>query len=173
MPEDIGEHCRTSGVRDHGNRSSIHPAWREEFRGGRNVEAAVPVAALHHGVDRRSGLPMLIMSRGCTGDCRMAALKDDVLGALAKVASPDGKPLPATGTLSDIVVTDGKVFFSITVDAGAVKRWERVRARAEAAVRAVPGVGSALVALTGERASAVGGSAPPRRPQMEASATRA
>ena len=54
--------------------------------------------------------------------------------------------------LSDIVVTDGKVFFSITVDAAAVKAWEPVRKRAEEAVRAVPGVQSALVALTAERA---------------------
>src|SRR5580658_10526312 len=97
----------------------------------------------------------------------MAALKDDVLAALAKVASPDGKPLPATGTLSDIVVTDGKVFFSITVDAAAVKDWEPVRERAEAAVRATPGVASALVALTGERAPGAGAAAP-RRPQMQA-----
>jgi ATP-binding protein involved in chromosome partitioning len=43
------------------------------------------------------------------------------------------------------------VFFSITVDAGAVTSWEPVRKRAEAAVRAVPGVQSALVALTAER----------------------
>ncbi|MGB6536961.1 MAG: iron-sulfur cluster assembly protein, partial [Xanthobacteraceae bacterium] len=73
----------------------------------------------------------------------MAPLKDDVLAALAKVLGPDGKPLPATGTLSDIVATDGKVFFSITVDAAAVRQWEPVRERAEAAVRAVPGVTSA------------------------------
>src|SRR5580700_4540854 len=58
MPEDIGEHCRTSGVRDHGSRSSIYPASREEFGGGRNVETAVPVAALRYSVDRRGGLPM-------------------------------------------------------------------------------------------------------------------
>ena len=56
----------------------------------------------------------------------MASLKDDVLAALAKVASPQGQPLTETGTLSDVVVTDGKVFFSISVDAGAVKEWESV-----------------------------------------------
>ena len=98
--------------------------------------------------------------------------KDDVLAALGKISSPDGKPLPGTGALSDIVVTDGKVFFSITVDAAAVKQWEPVRERAEAAVRAVPGVVSALVALTGERAPGAGGGAPPRRPQMQPGATR-
>jgi ATP-binding protein involved in chromosome partitioning len=94
----------------------------------------------------------------------MAALKDDVLAALGKVFGPDGAPLPATGKLSEIVARDGKVFFSITVDAGAVKQWEDVRARAEAAVRAVPGVSSAMIALTAERAGG-GGGAPARPPQ--------
>ena len=47
---------------------------------------------------------------------------------LATVSGPDGVPLPASGKLSDIVATDGKVFFSITVDAGEVKAWESVRA---------------------------------------------
>jgi ATP-binding protein involved in chromosome partitioning len=102
----------------------------------------------------------------------MATVKDDVLAALAKVASPQGQKLTETGTLSDVVVTDGKVFFSISVDAGAVKEWESVRARAEAATRAVSGVQSVLVALTAERASGVGGTAPQRRPQMPPGAAR-
>ncbi len=103
----------------------------------------------------------------------MALSKDDVRSALGKVSGPDGKPLPETGTLSDIVVTDGKVFFSITVDAAAVPQWEPVRARAEQAVRAIPGVSSALVALTGERAPGSRGAAPPRGPQATAQAAPA
>ena len=39
-----------------------------------------------------------------------------------------------------ITVTDGKVFFSINVDAAEARAWESVRAQAEAAVRAIPGV---------------------------------
>jgi ATP-binding protein involved in chromosome partitioning len=81
----------------------------------------------------------------------MAPTKQQVLDRLASVAAPDGTPLTATGTLSDVVVSDGKVFFSITVDAAVVQGWESVRQRAEAAARAVPGVQSALVALTAER----------------------
>jgi len=88
----------------------------------------------------------------------MALSKEQVVAALAKVPAPDGTPLPQTGTLSDVVVTDGKVFFSLTVDAAAVKAWEPVRKRAEDAVRAIAGVQSALVALTAERA---GGAARP------------
>src|SRR5581483_7148950 len=99
----------------------------------------------------------------------MATVKDDVLAALAKVPSPDGQPLTQTGALSDIVATDGKVFFSITADAAAVKQWESVRERAEMAVRAVPGVQSAMVALTAERAS---GGAPSRPAQTPPPAAR-
>jgi ATP-binding protein involved in chromosome partitioning len=72
---------------------------------------------------------------------------------LAKVPAPSGGALTESKVLSDIVVSDGKVFFSLTVDAATVKAWEPVRTAAEAAVRAVPGVQSALVALTAERAA--------------------
>jgi ATP-binding protein involved in chromosome partitioning len=89
------------------------------------------------------------------------ATKEDVLAALAAVKGPDGAPLPQTGKLSDVVVSDGKVFFSITVDAGVVPQWEPVRKAAEAAVKAVPGVKSAMVALTGERAAGAARAAPP------------
>jgi len=82
----------------------------------------------------------------------MAVSKEEVLSALAKVRSPNGAPLTGEKVLSDIVAADGKIFFSITVDAAAVKAWEPVRAAAEAAVRALPGVTSALVALTAEKA---------------------
>ncbi len=95
----------------------------------------------------------------------MAPTKQQVLDSLAKIAGPDGALLAASGKLSDVMVTDGKVFFSITVDAAAAQAWEPVRDRAEAAARAVPGVQSALVALTAERkgsgpAPAAGGPRP-------------
>jgi ATP-binding protein involved in chromosome partitioning len=91
----------------------------------------------------------------------MAVSREQVLAALAKVPSPGGAALPDARVLSDIVVADGKVFFSLTVDAAAVKVWEPVRKAAEEAVRAIPGVQSALVALTAERAAG----APARGPQ--------
>jgi ATP-binding protein involved in chromosome partitioning len=92
----------------------------------------------------------------------MPVTREDVLESLGKVAGPDGTPLPDTGTLSEIVASDGKVFFSITVDAGVVQAWESVRKRAEEAVKAMPGVQSAMVALTAERKAR---SAPARPPQ--------
>ncbi|HLN08469.1 MAG TPA: Mrp/NBP35 family ATP-binding protein [Xanthobacteraceae bacterium] len=102
--------------------------------------------------------------------------KEHVLERLADVKAPDGRPLPATGTLSDIVVSDGKAFFSIGVDAGAVRSWEPVRKAAEIAARSVPGISSAMVALTAERAGggpvrppaaapAAGGPRPARAPE--------
>lgn len=81
----------------------------------------------------------------------MAPTKQQILDGLAAIAAPDGSPLPKTGTLSDIVVSDGKVFFSITVDAAAVKAWEPIRKQVEDAVRAMPGVVSVMVALTAEK----------------------
>jgi ATP-binding protein involved in chromosome partitioning len=101
----------------------------------------------------------------------MAATKEQVLAALAKVPAPDGTPLPGTRALSDVIVTDGKVFFSITVEAAVVKAWEPIRKRAEDAVRAVPGVQSALVALTAERTAGAAAQGP--RPAHVATQPRA
>jgi len=81
----------------------------------------------------------------------MPANKTDVLAALSSVKGPDGVPLTQGKALSDIVVSDGKVFFSMTVDAAAVPAWEPVRKAAEAAVKSVAGVTSVMAALTGER----------------------
>jgi ATP-binding protein involved in chromosome partitioning len=86
----------------------------------------------------------------------MAVTKEQVLVSLEAVKSPEGMPLPKTGKLSEIVATDGKVFFSINVDAAVVPAWEAVRKSAEMAVRAIPGVSSAMVALTAERAPGAG-----------------
>ncbi len=94
----------------------------------------------------------------------MAVTKDDVLAALAQVSSPRGAPLTAAGVLSEIVVNDGRVFFSISVDAGEAKAWESVRAAADAAVRAMPGVVSAMIALTAERKAAAVAPPPPATP---------
>ncbi len=97
----------------------------------------------------------------------MAVTKEQVLDALGKVAAPDGTPLPKTGTLSEIVAGE-KVFFSINVDAAVAQAWEPVRKRAEEAVKAIPGVQSAMVALTAERK----GGAAARAPALQAAPAR-
>ena len=101
----------------------------------------------------------------------MTVSKEQILAALAKVPSPGGAALTDARVLSDVVVSDGKVFFSLTVDASAVKVWEPVRKAAEEAVRAVPGVQSVLVAQTAERAA--GGAARGPQPSHVATQPRA
>ena len=85
----------------------------------------------------------------------MSVSKQQVLDGLAKVNSPRGVPLLHANVLSEISVSDGKVLFSINVEASEARAWEGVRAQAEAAVRAIPGVTGAMVALTAERKAGV------------------
>jgi ATP-binding protein involved in chromosome partitioning len=92
----------------------------------------------------------------------LSVTQQQVLEALAKVASPRGVALTNANVLSPVSVTDGKVFFSINVDAAEARAWESVRAQAEAAVRAIPGVTAAMIALTAERKP--GSTPPPQRP---------
>ncbi len=87
--------------------------------------------------------------------------QQQVQEALAKVKSPEGVALTNANVLSAITVNDGKVFFSINVDARQARAWETVRAETEAAVRAIPGVTAAMIALTAERKP---GSVPERGP---------
>ena len=88
----------------------------------------------------------------------MGVTQQQVQDALAKVATPRGVALSNAGVLSPITANDGKVFFSINVEATEARAWESVRAAAEAAVRAIPGVEVVMVALTAERKA---GAAPP------------
>ena len=93
----------------------------------------------------------------------MSVTQQQVLEALAKVASPRGVALTNANVLSSVSVTDGKVFFSINVDAAEARAWESVRAQAEAAVRAIPGVTVAMIALTAERKPGSAPTSPPHR----------
>jgi ATP-binding protein involved in chromosome partitioning len=90
----------------------------------------------------------------------MSVTADDVRARLKAIPAPGGGDLVASGKLSDIVVTNGKVFLSITVDAAAVKAWEPTRKAAEEAVRAIPGISSVLIALTAERSAGQSQAAP-------------
>jgi ATP-binding protein involved in chromosome partitioning len=93
----------------------------------------------------------------------VSVTQQQVLDALAKVASPRGVALTNAGVLSPITVTDGKVFFSVNVDAAEARAWESVRAQAETAVRAIPGVTVAMIALTAERKPGPATAPPPHR----------
>ena len=95
----------------------------------------------------------------------MSVTQRQVLDALAKVMTPRGVALTEARVLSPVTVSDGKVFFSINVDAAEARAWENVRAATEAAVRALPGVTTAMIALTAERKP---GSAAPPAPHRHA-----
>jgi ATP-binding protein involved in chromosome partitioning len=94
----------------------------------------------------------------------LSVTQQQVLDGLAKVMSPRGVALSNAGVLSAISVSDGKVLFSINVDAAEARAWEATRAEAEAAVRAIPGVTMAMIALTAERKA--GSAAPPPPPRQ-------
>jgi len=81
----------------------------------------------------------------------LSVTQQQVLDCLSKVMSPRGVALTNANVLSAISVSDGKVFFSINVEATEARAWESVRAQAEASVRAIPGVTTAMIALTAER----------------------
>jgi ATP-binding protein involved in chromosome partitioning len=88
------------------------------------------------------------------------ASRDEVMAALAGVPGPDGKtPLPESGAISGLTIRDGKVFLAIVVDPDKARVMEPMRARAEAAIKAAPGVTSAVVTLTAEAAREIGGGA--------------
>jgi ATP-binding protein involved in chromosome partitioning len=100
--------------------------------------------------------------------------KDDILAALAAVPGPDGKtPLNQSGAIDGVTIRDGKVFVAIRVPPARARELEGMRAAAEARVKALAGVASALVTLTAESAgapapAAAGGHAHRRAPETRA-----
>ena len=94
----------------------------------------------------------------------MSVTQQQVLDVLGKVKSPGGVALTHANVLSAVTVNDGKVFFSINVDATQARAWESVRAETEAAVRAIPGVTAAMIALTAERKPGSPAAAAPAAP---------
>jgi ATP-binding protein involved in chromosome partitioning len=94
----------------------------------------------------------------------VSVTQQQVLDVLGKVKSPDGVALTQANVLSAVTVSDGKVFFSINVDAAQARAWESVRAATEAAVRSIPGVTAAMIALTAERKPGSPATAPPPAP---------
>jgi len=76
-----------------------------------------------------------------------------IMKALAGVAGPDGKtPLTQSGAIGGLTQRDGKVYLSIAVEPSRAAAFEPMRIAAENALKATPGVASALVTLTAERA---------------------
>ncbi len=97
----------------------------------------------------------------------MTITKDAVVEKLKTIQGPDFQSdIVSLGLVSDIFIADGKVFFSITVPAARAKELEPLRAAAERAVKALPGVTGAVVALTAEKKGGGMEAAPPPRPNL-------
>ncbi|WP_122519346.1 Mrp/NBP35 family ATP-binding protein [Pannonibacter phragmitetus] len=97
-------------------------------------------------------------------------IKAAVHQALSRIPGPDGtSDIVSLGLVSDVFVSDGRVAFSITVAAEKARQLEPLRQAAETAVKAVPGVEKAMVALTAERTSgSASASAPAPQPHSHA-----
>ena len=93
----------------------------------------------------------------------MSVSKEAVLDKLRTIKGPDfERDIVSLGLVSDIFIADSKVFFSITVPAARAQELEPLRAAAERAVKAMPGVAGAVVALTAEKKGGGMEAAPPR-----------
>ena len=82
----------------------------------------------------------------------MSVTKEAVIEKLKTVNGPDfSGNIIELGLVSEIFIADQKVFFSITVPAARAQELEPLRAAAERAVKSLPGVAGAVVALTAEK----------------------
>lgn len=82
----------------------------------------------------------------------MSVTKETVIEKLRTIPGPDGSgDIVSQGLVSDIFIADGKAFFSITVPAARARELEPLRETAERAVKSIPGIVGAMVALTAEK----------------------
>jgi len=90
-----------------------------------------------------------------------APTKEQILDRLKRVKGPDlSGDLVSLGLVSDIVISGGKVMFSITVPAERAQELEPLRQAAERVVREAPGVESVMVVLTAEKKAGAGRGSP-------------
>jgi ATP-binding protein involved in chromosome partitioning len=90
----------------------------------------------------------------------MSPSKDAVLEQLRRVKGPDLEGnIVDLGLVSEILLKDGRVSFSITVPAERAAQLEELRRAAETVVREMQGVTSVLAVLTAEKAPGANGAA--------------
>ena len=83
----------------------------------------------------------------------MSATREDVLAALRGVQAPGGADVVEAGLIKALSVEAGAVRFVIEVDPAKAPEMEPVRASAEAAARAVPGVTRVSAVMTAHQAA--------------------
>ncbi len=90
--------------------------------------------------------------------------KEQVLETLKTVRGPDLEHnIVELGMVSDVFISDAKVYFSITVPAERARELEPLRQAAERVIKEMPGVKGALVTLTADK-KAASQTAPAARP---------
>ena len=88
-----------------------------------------------------------------------------VIEALKGVSAPDGGDLVSAGHVGGVTVDGPKVFLSLTVPAARAQELEPLRAEAQRAVEALPGVDKVIAVMTGEvKGDAQRVAPPPKQP---------
>ncbi len=83
----------------------------------------------------------------------MSDLKEQVVERLRRVKGPDlDRNIIDLGLVSDILIKDGRVYFSITVPAARAEELEPMRGAAEKVVKEIEGVAGVVAVLTAEAA---------------------
>ena len=78
--------------------------------------------------------------------------KDQIIAELRRVKAPDGQgDIVSSNLVSEILIQDGKVYFSIAVPPERAKELEPLRQVAERAAATVPGVKAVMATLTADR----------------------
>jgi ATP-binding protein involved in chromosome partitioning len=85
----------------------------------------------------------------------MSVSKSEVLDRLRRVKGPDlDGNIVDLGLVSDIMIKDARVYFSITVPAARAGDLEPMRQAAEKVVKELPGISGAVAVLTAESEAA-------------------
>jgi len=93
----------------------------------------------------------------------MAITQDQVLEALKRIKGPDlSGNIVDLGLVSEVLIRDGKAYFSVTVPARRAEELEPLRQAAEKVVRDIPGIAGVTAVLTAE---AEGGPRSAQRPE--------
>jgi ATP-binding protein involved in chromosome partitioning len=96
----------------------------------------------------------------------MAVTKEQVVEQLRRIKGPDlTGNIVDLGLVSEVMLRDGKAYFSITVPAARAEELEPLRQAAEKVVRDIPGIAGVTAVLTAE--AAPGSRQPPRGPAAE------
>ena len=102
----------------------------------------------------------------------MMVSEKDVLDALRTVAGPDGRTsVSRTNGIAGLTIRESKVYLALTGDPRLATAMETMRAEVEKAIKAVPGVTSAIISLTAEMPP--GGPGTPKPPAAGASTMKA